>query len=106
MPAVNLKKFTSEELFSLRGKVETRITELRTQLEKQLTSLGLGGKKRGRPAGNGRAHPLKGKKVKPKYRSPDGDTWSGRGLPPRWMAVALKAGKAKDDFLIAKGKRK
>ena len=106
MPAFNLKKMTSEQLISLRGKVESRILELRRVLEKQLSALGTGGKKRGRPAGNGRSHPLKGKKVKPKYRGPDGETWSGRGLPPKWMAAALKGGKSKDDFLIGKSRRK
>jgi hypothetical protein len=40
-----------------------------------------------------------------KYRNPENrsETWSGRGLPPRWMAAALiKTGKRKEDFLIAK----
>jgi DNA-binding protein H-NS len=38
-----------------------------------------------------------------KYRDPRNpdNTWSGRGRPPRWMAAALKGGKAKkEDFLI------
>jgi DNA-binding protein H-NS len=34
--------------------------------------------------------------VKPKYRNPEtGDTWTGRGKPPRWIA-----GKDKDQYLI------
>ena len=39
-------------------------------------------------------------KVKPKYRNKKGETWAGRGKPPRWMASELKAGKKKEDFLI------
>ena len=39
-------------------------------------------------------------KVKPKYRNKKGETWAGRGKPPRWMAAELKAGKKKEDFLI------
>jgi DNA-binding protein H-NS len=42
--------------------------------------------------------------VAPKYRDPKnpGNTWTGRGRMPRWMAAALKGGKAKkEDFLIA-----
>lgn len=40
-------------------------------------------------------------KVKPKYRNKKtGDTWAGRGKPPRWMAAEMKAGKKKEDFLI------
>ncbi len=40
-------------------------------------------------------------KVKPKYRNKkSGETWAGRGKPPRWMAAEMKAGKKKEDFLI------
>jgi DNA-binding protein H-NS len=38
-----------------------------------------------------------------KYRDPKnpGNTWTGRGRMPRWMAAATKGGKAKkEDFLI------
>ncbi len=44
----------------------------------------------------------KGGKVAPKYRNPSNakETWSGRGLPPRWMAELIKKGKKREDFLI------
>lgn len=35
-----------------------------------------------------------------KYRGPNGETWSGRGLTPRWLAAVISTGKMKDDFLI------
>jgi DNA-binding protein H-NS len=38
-----------------------------------------------------------------KYRDPKNpdNTWTGRGRMPRWMAAAMKGGKAKkEDFLI------
>jgi len=38
-----------------------------------------------------------------KYRDPKNpeNTWTGRGRPPRWLAAAMKASKAKkEDFLI------
>lgn len=38
--------------------------------------------------------------VAAKYRGPDGQTWSGRGLTPRWMASLISEGRAKDEFLI------
>jgi DNA-binding protein H-NS len=41
------------------------------------------------------------KKVAPKYRGPHGDTWSGRGIRPRWLTSELKEGKKVEDFLIA-----
>lgn len=50
----------------------------------------------------GRGSALKGKKVKPKYRNPANrsETWTGRGLRPRWMVAALKGGKKLEDFAI------
>nr|WP_326531409.1 H-NS histone family protein [Rhodoferax sp.] len=38
--------------------------------------------------------------VAAKYRGPQGETWSGRGLTPRWMASLLAQGKTKEDFAI------
>jgi DNA-binding protein H-NS len=36
-----------------------------------------------------------------KYRSPNGETWSGgRGRKPRWITEALAAGKSLSDFEI------
>lgn len=41
--------------------------------------------------------------VPPKYRhSETGETWTGRGKPPRWITNAEAEGKTRDDFLIAK----
>ena len=50
----------------------------------------------------GKARKGKGS-VPPKYRDPKNpeNTWTGRGRPPRWLAAAMKGGKAKkEDFLI------
>lgn len=42
-----------------------------------------------------------GKKVAPKYRNPaTGDTWSGRGLKPKWLVAAMAGGKTLADFAI------
>ena len=45
---------------------------------------------------------LRGVKVKPKYRNPADrkETWSGRGLRPRWLVAAMKGGKKLEDFAI------
>jgi DNA-binding protein H-NS len=50
----------------------------------------------------GKASALRGKKVKPKYRNPANrsETWTGRGLKPRWMVAAMKGGKKLEDFAI------
>lgn len=37
----------------------------------------------------------------PKYRHPStGETWTGRGPTPRWMAALLSTGASRDDLLI------
>lgn len=38
--------------------------------------------------------------VAPKYRGPNGETWTGRGLMPRWLAALEAQGQAKESFLI------
>lgn len=43
-----------------------------------------------------------GSTAAPKYRGPNGELWSGRGQPPKWMKPLLNAGKKKEDFLISK----
>ena len=49
------------------------------------------------PSGKTKSVSKKTGKVAPKYRDPiTGNTWSGRGLAPKWLA-----GKNKDDYLIA-----
>ncbi|ALN59545.1 MULTISPECIES: H-NS family nucleoid-associated regulatory protein [Lysobacter] len=41
-------------------------------------------------------------KVAPKYRNPanTGETWTGRGKQPRWLAAYTAQGKKLEDFLI------
>ena len=38
--------------------------------------------------------------VAAKYRGPNGETWSGRGLTPRWLATLIAQGQAKEAFAI------
>jgi DNA-binding protein H-NS len=42
-----------------------------------------------------------GMKVPPKYRDAStGNTWSGRGLQPKWLREALASGKKLSDFAL------
>ena len=42
-----------------------------------------------------------GRKVAAKYRDPaSGQTWTGRGLKPKWLAAALESGKQLTDFAV------
>lgn len=43
----------------------------------------------------------KGNKVAAKYRNTaTGETWSGRGLQPKWLKAALGAGRKLSDFAL------
>jgi DNA-binding protein H-NS len=38
--------------------------------------------------------------VAAKYRGPNGETWSGRGLTPKWLAALIAQGQSKESFAI------
>ena len=42
----------------------------------------------------------KGAKVAPKYRDESGNTWTGRGKMPKWLASAVAQGRSVDSFKI------
>lgn len=43
----------------------------------------------------------KGGKVAAKYRdTATGDTWSGRGLQPKWLKAAMASGRKLEDFAV------
>lgn len=41
-----------------------------------------------------------GAPVPVKFRGPNGEAWSGRGLMPRWLAAQVAAGKTKESFAV------
>jgi DNA-binding protein H-NS len=106
MPKVSLSGMTVEALMDLRKRVDEMLLEHRAELEKQLERMEAVAVVGGRRVVRGGGSALKGRKVPPKYRSPSGDTWAGRGARPLWLVGAIKGGKKLDDFLIDKSARK
>jgi DNA-binding protein H-NS len=101
---MNLKSMSIDRLTTLRAKVDAtlraKVVDTRRTLEAELGKLsrfGASGRS-GRAIGTGYGP------VAPKYRNPENpsETWAGRGLKPRWLASALKAGHKLEDFLIAR----
>jgi DNA-binding protein H-NS len=41
-----------------------------------------------------------GTPVAAKYRGPNGEAWSGRGLTPKWMAALIAQGQTKESFAV------
>jgi DNA-binding protein H-NS len=97
-----LKSMSIEKLINLKSAVEAtlaqKVTEERRALEQELSKLG--GYTSVKKARGGTRGP-----VAPKYRHPEtGETWSGRGLKPRWLTAAMKSGKSLEYFAITAGK--
>jgi DNA-binding protein H-NS len=118
VPKLSLKKMSVDQLIALRDQIQsvlaTKIAKEQADLQKQIDALaklgGIPGRANGR-AMNGqtrrrrsvkaaKSHAAKGKKVAPKFRGPGGETWSGRGLAPRWLAELEAKGKKRESFLI------
>ena len=120
--ALNFSKMDLAELMQLRDEIETalngKIAMEREELQSKIAELAALERKRsktvgrdvGRPktrkrgaAGSKRKpHATKGRKAKPKYRGPNGETWAARGLAPRWLTDLEKKGKKREQFLIEK----
>ncbi|MCA0304578.1 MAG: H-NS histone family protein [Proteobacteria bacterium] len=100
-----LKQMTSRELLALKTKVEQvirrREEKARRDLVRMIEAL-RAGRRAGASVAAGEAHPLKGRKLKPKYRNPADrtQTWAGRGNQPRWLKAELKRGKKLTAFLV------
>jgi DNA-binding protein H-NS len=88
----NLSTMSVDALLKLRDAINKILDRKANELRSQLSMLG-------HPAIQRKSR-LKGKKVPPKYRSPSGETWAGRGAKPRWLVAALKRGKKVEHFLI------
>jgi DNA-binding protein H-NS len=93
----SLSKLSMDDLIKMREDVEAALSGKAAMLKQQLAALeeiDAGAV----PARKG----MKGGKIAPKYRGPNGETWAGRGVEPTWLRDAVKAGKKREDFLIGK----
>lgn len=104
MAAVNLKGMDVDALLALRADIDKRLSQKRSELEKQLSRLSAesGHARDISRTMFGRGSALKGRKVAPKYRGPGGETWAGRGARPRWLTALIKQGRKLDEFAIDK----
>ncbi|MGA7489680.1 MAG: H-NS histone family protein [Xanthobacteraceae bacterium] len=94
-----------DALLALRAEIDKKLGERRSELQKQLSRLGVESDGAGHSRATrawGRRSAMKGRKVPPKYRGPGGETWAGRGARPRWLAALLKQGRKIEEFAIDK----
>jgi DNA-binding protein H-NS len=90
-----LSLMSVDALLKLRDDIAAVLSQKVDELQGQLSRLTGGGH-----TGRVRGRATKGRKVAPKYRDSEGNTWAGRGAQPRWLTAAIKAGKKREDFLI------
>lgn len=60
----------------------------------EITSAGSGRRRNAKPDKKTRAS------AAVKYRGPNGEPWSGRGRPPRWVQAAEAEGRSRADFSV------
>jgi DNA-binding protein H-NS len=103
---------TLQELMAQKEALERQIDQTRSQARTEaidkvralmaeygLSAADLGGKGPAKAARKGKGST--GAKVAAKYRnSSTGESWSGRGLQPRWLKAALASGRKLSDFAI------
>src|SRR5215471_9798672 len=101
---MNLKSMSIGKLMKLKDQIDTalraKVADERSALQAKLNTLSRlstshSSSKELRMGARG--------PVAPKYRNPENpsETWAGRGLTPRWLAAAIKAGKKLEHFSIA-----
>ncbi len=98
----DLEKQIAETLKAERAGVINQIKTL--MADHGITVTDLAANKPGRPpksAASAGGAEVTTRKVAPKYRDPaTGDTWSGRGLKPKWLTAALEGGRKLEDFSV------
>lgn len=103
---------TLQELLAQRAELEKKISDVQREersnaiakvralmAEHGLTAADLSGKSAAPRAASAGA--AAGGKVAPKFRNAaTGETWSGRGLQPKWLKAALAGGAKLEDFAL------
>jgi DNA-binding protein H-NS len=95
----DLEKQIAETLRNERAGVINQIKSLMAEHGVSVADLASG--RPGRPPKIGIAEPGTTRKVAAKYRDPDtGESWSGRGLKPKWLTAAIENGRSLTDFAV------
>jgi DNA-binding protein H-NS len=102
MPPVDLGHMNVEALLALRAEVDAMLDDRARELEEKLALL-TNARRPGRPSGRRGTSSLKGVKVAPRYRGPEGETWAGRGAKPKWLAALIDAGHTLEEFAVDDG---
>lgn len=97
----SLKTMSVDALVGLRKSIDTLLTSKLDSAKKDLQSKlnyleGLFGET---PKAGGK----KKRKVAAKYRGPNGESWAGRGMRPRWLTALIAEGRKAEEFAVGGG---
>jgi DNA-binding protein H-NS len=97
----SLKSMSVDALVSLRKNIDTLLTSKLESAKKDLQSKlsyleGLFGDAP-------KAGTRKKRKVAAKYRGPNGESWAGRGMRPRWLTALIAEGRKVEEFAVGGG---
>ncbi len=89
------------------GKLDEARRTLMAEIEEKAASIGLTPDQLFGQSRNAPEKPKRGKKTEQqsapaavKFRSPDGQTWSGRGRKPTWLTQAEAGGQSAEEFRV------
>ena len=97
--ALNLRTMDVGQLLALRDNIDRHLADRRRHLESQLVRISGKAPRAGTARGR---RSLRGTKVPPKFRGPQGETWAGRGARPRWLTALLRQGHKIEEFAVDK----
>jgi DNA-binding protein H-NS len=108
MAKLDLSDYNLSELKGLQEEIEKEIKARQQQdvakAREQILAIaqGLGVSVKELLANGGKKSESSGKKVQMQYQNPadNGQTWTGRGRQPKWIAEGLASGKSLDGFRI------
>jgi DNA-binding protein H-NS len=86
---LQVREKIDRELSSRLAKARKQLSEIETRIAPQRAETG----------------PRTRRKAAAKYRGPKGETWSGRGLRPRWLMELIKRGRKIEEFAIGEDGR-
>jgi DNA-binding protein H-NS len=95
MTRLNLHALSVDELIALDATVLRLIQTTKRDLEAKLALIDSHVAEPPRKRGV-----KKGTKLAAKYMGPNGETWSGRGMQPKWLTALIGQGHRPDEFLV------
>jgi DNA-binding protein H-NS len=99
--AAALEAQAAEQIQAARAGVLAEVKATIAEYSFSAADLGLKGDKASRLAlKTGRSHPSAGKRVEAKYKDSNGNSWTGRGVKPRWLTSALANGVSLESFAV------